>query len=78
LKVPPSVLKLNVFGEIVSGKNFEYDDLYVYYCVDLADSKYPSFSFLLKSGFGNLFRLVCRIFNDFFRLYSYSKYNTIT
>jgi len=39
-KVPPSVLKLNVFGEIVSGKNFEYDDLYVYYSVDLSESKF--------------------------------------
>ncbi|CAF2742224.1 unnamed protein product [Rotaria sp. Silwood2] len=34
----PAVLRLNVFGEIVSGKNFEYDDLYVYYCLDLPEN----------------------------------------
>jgi len=74
------VLKLNVFGEIVSGKNFEYDDLYVYYNVDLPDSKFLNFVFCFYKEYylTNLFRLVCRIFNDFFRLYSYSKYNTIT
>ncbi|CAF1039152.1 unnamed protein product [Adineta steineri] len=37
---PPAVLKLNVFGEIVSGKNFEYDNIYVYYYLDLPDCKF--------------------------------------
>ncbi len=40
---PPAVLKLNIFGEIVSGKNFEYDDIYVYYSCDLADSKFRKY-----------------------------------
>jgi hypothetical protein len=39
---PPTYLKLSLFGEIVSGKNFEYDDLYVYYCLDLPDGKASS------------------------------------
>ena len=39
LQPPPMVLQLNVFGEIVSGKNFECDDLYVYYSLDLPESK---------------------------------------
>ncbi|CAF1436288.1 unnamed protein product [Rotaria sordida] len=34
----PAALRLNIFGEIVSGKNFEYDDLYVYYCLDLPEN----------------------------------------
>ncbi|CAF1251705.1 unnamed protein product [Rotaria sordida] len=34
----PGALRLNIFGEIVSGKNFEYDDLYVYYCLDLPEN----------------------------------------
>jgi hypothetical protein len=40
---------LNVFGEIVSGKNFEYDDLYVYYCLDLPESKFMSLFFLMRN-----------------------------
>jgi Meckel syndrome type 1 protein len=42
--VPPAVLKVNVFGEIVSGKNFEYDDLYVYYSLDLPENWYAESS----------------------------------
>ncbi|CAF3305940.1 unnamed protein product [Rotaria socialis] len=34
----PGALRLNLYGEIVSGKNFEYDELYVYYCLDLPES----------------------------------------
>ncbi|CAF1246849.1 unnamed protein product [Adineta steineri] len=45
---PPSVLKLNVFGEIVSGKNFEYDNIYVYYSVDLTDNWYVESSAILS------------------------------
>ncbi|CAF3730793.1 unnamed protein product [Rotaria sp. Silwood1] len=36
---PPNILKLNVFGEIISGKNFDYDNIYVYYCLDLTNEK---------------------------------------
>ncbi|CAF1315330.1 unnamed protein product [Rotaria magnacalcarata] len=45
---PPNVLKLNVFGEIVSGKNFDYDNIYVYYCLDLTDNWYVESSMLLS------------------------------
>ncbi|UJR26255.1 hypothetical protein I4U23_007595 [Adineta vaga] len=47
---PPAVLKLNVFGEIISGKNFEYDDIYVYYCLDLPDNWYAEPS-MIFSGY---------------------------
>lgn len=40
---------MNVFGEIVSGKNFEYDDLYVYYSLDLPNSKFISFFFFINA-----------------------------
>ncbi|CAF0909047.1 unnamed protein product [Adineta steineri] len=47
---PPAVLKLNVFGEIVSGKNFEYDNIYVYYYLDLPDYWYAEPS-MIFSGY---------------------------
>ena len=37
-QTPPGVLKLNIFGEIVSGKNFDYDDAYVHYRLELPES----------------------------------------
>ncbi len=41
-------MKVNVFGEIVSGKNFEYDDLYVYYSLDLPESKLGKLFFFFE------------------------------
>lgn len=35
LKVPDNMLRLLVVGEIVSVKNFEYDNLYVHYFIEL-------------------------------------------
>ncbi|CAF3225602.1 unnamed protein product [Rotaria sp. Silwood2] len=45
---PPNILKLNIFGELVSGKNFDYDNIYVYYCLDLADNWYVESSMILS------------------------------
>lgn len=33
------VMKVHVFGEILYAKNFDYDDLHVYYQLDLPKSK---------------------------------------
>ncbi|CAF0729111.1 unnamed protein product [Didymodactylos carnosus] len=49
---PPSILKLHIFGEIVSAKNFEYDDLYVYYCLDLPNNWYADPS-MVFAGYTN-------------------------
>jgi len=39
-KMPePGVMKVHVFGEIISAKNFDYDDLHVYYQLDLPKSE---------------------------------------
>ncbi|CAF0793613.1 unnamed protein product [Rotaria sp. Silwood1] len=46
----PAALRLNVYGEIVSGKNFEYDDLYVYYCLDLPENWHAEAS-MIFSGY---------------------------
>lgn len=32
-------LKLHVYGEILTAKNFDYDDLHVYYQLELPKSK---------------------------------------
>ena len=74
------ILQLNVFGEIISGKNFECDDLYVYYSLDLPDSKpavdLGDFSSLAVNGYTvDSFRLVCGIGNDLLGLYSHGKCN---
>ncbi|CAF0929463.1 unnamed protein product [Rotaria sordida] len=45
---PPTVLKLNVFGEIISGKNFDFDNTYVYYCLDLTNNWYVESSTILS------------------------------
>ncbi|UJR22762.1 hypothetical protein I4U23_025794 [Adineta vaga] len=45
---PPAVLKLNIIGEIVSAKNFEYDNIYVYYLLDLAENWYVESSMILS------------------------------
>lgn len=33
------VIKVHVFGEVLKAVNFDYDDLHVYYQLDLSDSK---------------------------------------
>ncbi|CAF0833336.1 unnamed protein product [Adineta ricciae] len=45
---PPTVLKLNIIGEIVSARNFEYDHIYVYYVLDLAEDWHVESSTLLS------------------------------
>ena len=37
-KPEPGVIKVHVFGEIISAKNFDYDDLHVYYQLELPKS----------------------------------------
>ena len=37
-KPEPGVMKVHVFGEIISAKNFDYDDLHVYYQLELPKS----------------------------------------
>ncbi len=39
-KFAPNVFGVLVCGEIVSAKNFDYDDLHVYYQLDLPRSKF--------------------------------------
>jgi len=39
-KMPsPGVMKVHVFGEVISARNFDYDDLHVYYQLELPKSK---------------------------------------
>jgi hypothetical protein len=33
-----NVLKVHLYGEIIKAANFDYDDLHVYYQLDLPDS----------------------------------------
>lgn len=44
------VLKVHVFGEILTAVNFDYDDLHVYYQLDLPKSKDKIYLFALKSN----------------------------
>ncbi len=37
------VIKVNVFGEIISAANFDYDDLHVYYQLELPKSEHLSY-----------------------------------
>ncbi|XP_064620894.1 tectonic-like complex member MKS1 [Lineus longissimus] len=39
---PPDVLRVLVYGEILSAKNFEYDDLYIHYFCDLPRNWYAA------------------------------------
>ncbi|PIK53819.1 Meckel syndrome type 1 protein [Apostichopus japonicus] len=51
IKVPANMLRLLVLGEIVSVKNFEYDNLYVHYFVELPKvSIYMMFYILFKQS----------------------------
>jgi len=43
LKPHVGVLKIHVYGEIMSAKNFDYDDLHVYYQLELPKSSILNF-----------------------------------